>query len=63
MEARGGGPSYPKQSVNYVRGSLTWGPTTFLNAVANTYGWWPWRRGLLDDGFHTYVLELNEQFM
>ncbi|KAJ7280567.1 hypothetical protein C8J57DRAFT_1711658 [Mycena rebaudengoi] len=49
--------------VNYVRGSLTWGPTTFLNAVANTYGWWPWRRGRLDDGFHTYVLELNEQFI
>ncbi|KAJ7276016.1 hypothetical protein C8J57DRAFT_1312121, partial [Mycena rebaudengoi] len=39
------------------------GPTTFLNAVANTYGWWPWRRGRLDDGFHMYVLEWNEQFI
>ncbi|KAF8169341.1 hypothetical protein K438DRAFT_2063547 [Mycena galopus ATCC 62051] len=39
MEARGNAPSYPKQSINYVRSLLKWGPTTFLNAVAKTYGW------------------------
>jgi hypothetical protein len=46
-----------------VRSSLNWGPTTFLNAVAKTYNYWPWRRGRFDDGFHTYVLEWDEQFM
>ncbi|KAJ7245950.1 concanavalin A-like lectin/glucanase domain-containing protein, partial [Mycena rebaudengoi] len=60
MEARGNGPSYPKQGVNYVRSSLNWGPTAFLNAVALTYGW-PWRRGTFDNGFHTYVLEWDER--
>ncbi|KAJ7244246.1 hypothetical protein C8J57DRAFT_1525099 [Mycena rebaudengoi] len=41
-------------SVNYVRSSLKWGPTTFLDVVATTYGWWPWRRGRFPDGFLTY---------
>ncbi|KAJ7262534.1 hypothetical protein C8J57DRAFT_1335300 [Mycena rebaudengoi] len=54
MEARGNAPSYPRQGVNYVRSSLNWGPTTFLNAVAKTYNYLPWRRGRFDDGFHTY---------
>ncbi|KAJ7245475.1 GH16 beta-1,3-glucan recognition protein [Mycena rebaudengoi] len=63
MEARGNAPSYPRQGVNYVRSSLNWGPTTFLNAVAKTYNYWPWRRGRFDDGFHTYVLEWDEQFI
>ncbi|KAJ7245464.1 hypothetical protein C8J57DRAFT_1361998 [Mycena rebaudengoi] len=56
MEARGNAPSYPRQGVNC-------GPTTFLNAVAKTYNYWPWRRGRFDDGFHTYVLEWDEQFI
>ncbi|KAJ7266757.1 concanavalin A-like lectin/glucanase domain-containing protein [Mycena rebaudengoi] len=63
MEARGNGPRYPKQGIDYVRSSLNWGPTTFLNAVSKTYGAWPWRRGRFDDGFHTYVLEWDERFM
>ncbi|KAK7017657.1 GH16 beta-1 3-glucan recognition protein [Favolaschia claudopus] len=63
MESRGNGPSYPKQGVNYVRSSLNWGPATFLNAVAKTYGWWTQRRGRYDEGFHTYALEWSEGFM
>jgi hypothetical protein len=63
MEARGNGPSYPKQGINYVRSSLNWGPATFLNAVAKTYGWKTKRRGRYDDGFHDYVLEWDETFM
>ncbi|KAJ7226493.1 concanavalin A-like lectin/glucanase domain-containing protein [Mycena haematopus] len=63
MEARGNGPSYPKQGINYVRSSLNWGPATFLNAVAKTYGWWTQRRGRYDDGFHTYALEWSEEFI
>ncbi|KAJ7113085.1 glycoside hydrolase family 16 protein, partial [Mycena epipterygia] len=63
MEARGNGPSYPKQGVNYVRSSLNWGPATFLNAVALTYGWWTDRRGRYDTGFHTYALEWSEDFI
>ncbi|KAJ7479683.1 hypothetical protein FB451DRAFT_1365419 [Mycena latifolia] len=45
MEARENGPSYPKQGINYVRSSLNWGPATFLNVVAKTYGWTTKRRG------------------
>ncbi|KAJ7898680.1 concanavalin A-like lectin/glucanase domain-containing protein [Mycena olivaceomarginata] len=63
MEARGNGPSYNKQGINYVRSSLNWGPATFLNAVAKTYGWWVRRRGRYDDGFHTYALEWSEDFI
>ncbi|KAJ7244228.1 hypothetical protein C8J57DRAFT_1725658 [Mycena rebaudengoi] len=63
MAARGNGPSYPKQGVNYVHSSLNWGPTTFLNAVALTFGSWPWRRGRFDSGLHTYVLEWDEWFL
>ncbi|KAF8180074.1 concanavalin A-like lectin/glucanase domain-containing protein [Mycena galopus ATCC 62051] len=63
MEARGNPPSYPKQGINYVRSSLNWGPTTFLNAVAKTYGWWTQRRGRYDTGFHTYALEWDEEFI
>ncbi|KAJ6532926.1 concanavalin A-like lectin/glucanase domain-containing protein [Mycena vulgaris] len=63
MEARGNGPSYPKQGINYVRSSLNWGPATFLNAVAKTYGWKTQRRGRYDEEFHTYALEWSEDFM
>ncbi|KAF8180039.1 hypothetical protein K438DRAFT_1977000 [Mycena galopus ATCC 62051] len=56
-------PSYPKRHINYVRSSLNWGPTKFLNAVAKTYGWWKMRRGRYDAEFHTYALEWDEQFM
>ncbi|KAF9552143.1 GH16 beta-1,3-glucan recognition protein [Agrocybe pediades] len=63
MEARGNGPSYPKQGTDYVRGSLNWGPLTWLNAVSKTFGWWHLRRGTYDQGFHDYVLEWDKDFM
>ncbi|KAF9264998.1 glycoside hydrolase family 16 protein [Marasmius fiardii PR-910] len=63
MEARGNGQSYPRQGTNYVRGSLNWGPTLWLNAVAKTYGWWKMRRGSYDSDFHTYTLEWTPKFM
>lgn len=63
MEARGNGPEYPAQGANYVRGSLNWGPLTFLNAVSKTYGWWSMRRSTYADGFHTYSLEWTENFL
>ncbi|KAF8814564.1 concanavalin A-like lectin/glucanase [Phlegmacium glaucopus] len=63
MEARGNGPRYPKQGSNYVRGSLNWGPLTWLNGVAKTYGWWSLRRGGYDQDFHDYVLEWDQNFM
>ncbi|KAJ7244312.1 hypothetical protein C8J57DRAFT_1476875 [Mycena rebaudengoi] len=61
-ERRGAGDrlSRADNRINYVRSSLNWGPTTFLNVVSKTYGAWPWRRGRLDDG---YVLEWDEWFM
>ncbi|KAK7047619.1 hypothetical protein VNI00_006387 [Paramarasmius palmivorus] len=63
VESRGNGPSYPKQGTNYVRGSLNWGPTTWLNAVSKTYGWWKMKRGSWNTDFHTYTLEWTEDFM
>jgi hypothetical protein len=48
---------------NWVRGALNWGPMTWLNAVAKTYGAWPLRRGSYDTDFHTYALEWDESFM
>lgn len=48
---------------NYVRGSLNWGPLTWLNAVYKTFGWWSIRRGSYDEAFHTYVLEWDKDFM
>lgn len=63
MESRGNGPRYPDQGSNYVRGSLNWGPLTWLNAVSKTFGWWSLRRSSYDQGFHDYVLEWDEQFI
>ncbi|KAJ3510675.1 hypothetical protein NLJ89_g4537 [Agrocybe chaxingu] len=63
MESRGNGPEYPKQGNNYVRGSLNWGPLTWLNGVSKTYGWWTLRRGSYDQDFHTYALEWDKDFM
>jgi len=48
---------------NYVRGSLNWGPTLFLNRGWQTYGWWTQRRSSYADDFHTYALEWTEDFM
>jgi beta-glucanase (GH16 family) len=63
MEARGNGPAYPAQGADYVRGSLNWGPQTFINAVALTYGWWTQRRSAYDRGYHTYGLEWDQDFI
>jgi len=63
MEARGNGPTYPAQGINYVRGSLNWGPLTWLNAVWKTYGWWSMRRSTYADDFHTYAVEWTEDFL
>lgn len=51
------------RGTNWVRGSLNWGPVTWLNAVAKTFGAWPLRRGSYDKDFHTYALEWDENFM
>ncbi|GLB42876.1 putative glycosyl hydrolases family 16 [Lyophyllum shimeji] len=63
MEARGNGPRYPRQGTDWVRGSLNWGPLTWLNGVAKTYGAWHLRRGSHDTDFHTYGLEWTEEFI
>ncbi|RPD53563.1 concanavalin A-like lectin/glucanase [Lentinus tigrinus ALCF2SS1-7] len=63
MESRGNGPEYKAQGVDYVRGSLNWGPFSWLNGVSKTFGWWTNRRKTFADDFHTYVLEWNEEFM
>ena len=51
------------RGVNYVRGSLNWGPLSWLNAVSKTYGWWTMRRSTYADTFHTYAVEWTEDFM
>jgi hypothetical protein len=51
------------RGTNYVRGSLNWGPVTWLNAVYKTFGWWSLRRGSYDKDFHSYVLEWDQDFM
>lgn len=63
MEARGNDKTYPAQGIDYVRGSLNWGPTTLINAVSKTYGWWFERRKSFDQGFHEYTLEWTPDFM
>ncbi|KAA1470751.1 glycoside hydrolase family 16 protein [Dentipellis sp. KUC8613] len=63
MESRGNGPKYPAQGSNYVRGSLNWGPLTWLNGVSKTFGWWNLRRSSYDKDFHTYALEWSDKFL
>ncbi|KZV75015.1 glycoside hydrolase family 16 protein [Peniophora sp. CONT] len=63
MEARGNDVSYPAQGSNVVRGSLNWGPISWLNEVSKTYGWWNQRRGSYADDFHTYALEWSPDFL
>ena len=46
-----------------MRGSLNWGPFTWLNGVAKTFGWWNTRRSAYDDGFHTYSVEWTDSFI
>ncbi|KIJ67349.1 glycoside hydrolase family 16 protein [Hydnomerulius pinastri MD-312] len=63
MESRGNGRSYPNQGIDYVRGSLNWGPLSFLNAVYKTFGWWTQRRTDYGEDFHTYALEWTQDFL
>ncbi|EGN97386.1 glycoside hydrolase family 16 protein, partial [Serpula lacrymans var. lacrymans S7.3] len=63
MESRGNPSSYPDQGINYVRGSLNWGPISFLNAVYKTFGWWTQRRADYGQSFHTYALEWTPDFL
>lgn len=63
MESRGNNASYPMQGRDYVRSSLNWGPTTFINSVGKTYGWHRQRRGTFADEFHTYTLEWTDKFI
>ncbi|KAI9459526.1 glycoside hydrolase family 16 protein [Boletus coccyginus] len=63
MEARGNSRSYPNQGIDYVRGSLNWGPLSFLNAFYKTFGWWTQRRTDYGEAFHTYVLEWTSSFL
>ena len=46
-----------------MRGSLNWGPLTWINEVALTYGWWMMRRKTYADSFHTYTLEWTADFL
>ena len=46
-----------------MRGSLNWGPFSWLNGVSKTFGWWTNRRKTFADGFHTFVLEWDAEFM
>jgi hypothetical protein len=54
---------FHKRGQNYVRGSIHWGPLTWLNQVTKTVGYWSERRGSYADKFHTYTLEWTEKFM
>ncbi|KAI0771445.1 concanavalin A-like lectin/glucanase [Irpex lacteus] len=63
MESRGNGVDYKAQGRDVVRGSLNWGPFTWLNGVAKTYGWWSTRRSTFAEDFHTYTLEWSPNFI
>jgi beta-glucanase (GH16 family) len=63
VEARGNAISYPRQGSNVVRGSLNWGPLTWINKVSLTYGWWSMRRASYGSEFHTYTLEWTDKFL
>jgi hypothetical protein len=51
------------RGLNVVRGSLNWGPLSWLNAVYKTYGWWAMRRSTYASDFHTYTLEWDPKFL
>lgn len=51
------------RGIDYVRGSLNWGPLSFLNAYYKTFGWWTQRRTDYGEAFHTYALEWTSSFL
>jgi hypothetical protein len=48
LEARGNGPEYPAQGVNYIRSSLNYGPMASL--YTQLYGWQSKKRSGFDQG-------------
>lgn len=52
-----------RRGLDYVRGTLNWGPLSFLNAFYKTFGWWTQRRTDYGEAFHTYVLEWDSSFL
>ncbi|EJD37768.1 concanavalin A-like lectin/glucanase [Auricularia subglabra TFB-10046 SS5] len=63
IESRGNGPSYPSQGRDWLSSALHWGPAPLLDAYIHTTGWWHDKHLTFDAGFHTYVLEWDEQFL
>lgn len=61
MEARGNGPEYPAQGVDFVRSSLNYG--VFDTLQTHIFGWWSSKRSPYDQGFHTYSLEWTADWM
>ena len=44
------------RGIDYVRGSLNWGPFSWLNGVSKTFGWWTNRRETFADGFSNALI-------
>ncbi|KAH8105318.1 concanavalin A-like lectin/glucanase domain-containing protein [Cristinia sonorae] len=63
LQARGNGPEYKAQGIDYVRGALQWGPFAWLNGVSKTYGFWTDRRKTYNTGFHTFAMEWTPKFI
>ncbi|RDX46454.1 concanavalin A-like lectin/glucanase [Lentinus brumalis] len=61
MEARGNGPEYPAQGVNFVRSSLNYGVLESLQT--HILGWWSQKQSSYDKDFHTYALEWTPDWM
>ena len=51
------------RGIDYVRGSLNWGPFTWLNGVSKTFGWWTNRRQTFAEKFHTFAMEWSPDFI
>lgn len=52
-----------RRGIDYVRGTLNWGPLPFLDAFYKTFGWWTQRRTDYGEAFHTYALEWTSSFL
>jgi hypothetical protein len=61
MEARGNAPDYPNGGNNVIRSTLNYGPLP--GQIKSLFGWQEFKRQSLADGFHTYGLEWDHEFM
>ncbi|OBZ77191.1 Beta-1,3-glucan-binding protein [Grifola frondosa] len=61
MEARGNGPAYPAQGVNFVRASLNYGVLQTLQT--HLFGWWSQKQSSYDRAFHIYAVEWTPDWM